>query len=195
MKLGILWIALFLFTCNIAFAQTADKLRRGQPTIGVVIIGSSDYKSQDFYEYLYGQLRTEDNRGYNIVVGNDPQNKYMEYWLEQDFLEEQKPKKEDFFKFTEFSKYDKVLFLIIKDPVTEKHSRPGGLFTTVTQTRASVTVNAFLCTNASIIKTYSVTKQDDSEWSDMRAKMGALKKSARDIGKALKPYFKRNSLK
>ncbi len=179
---------LFLLLCNIAFAETVKNLSSGHQNIGVVIIGSSDFKTQDFYEYLYGQLRTENNP-YNVIVGNDPQNKYMEYWLEQGALEEQTPKKDDLLKFVDFSKYDKVLYCIVKDPVIEKHSRSVGLFDTVTQTRASITINAFLCTSDGIVKTYSVSKQDDSQWSDMRAKMGAMKKCARDIGKALKPYF------
>lgn len=179
---------LFFLLCNVVFAETINNASPGRTNIGVVIVGSSDFKTQDFYEYLYGQLRTEGNP-YSVTIGNDPQNKYMEYWLEQGALEEQVPKKDDLLKFVSFSRYDKVLYCIVKDPVIEKHSRSAGLFTTTTQTRASITVNAFLCTSDGIIKTYSVSKQDDSEWSDMRAKMGAIKKCVRDIGKALKPYF------
>lgn len=181
-----------LLLCNLAYAAIPQTLTGEK--IGVVLISSSDYKTQNFYEYFYGQLRTENDTSYTVVVGNEPQNKWVDYWLNQGFLEEQQPKKDDLLKFVETSGYDKVMYFLVKDPVVEKHQRQTGLFSSSTQTRASVTVNSFLYDKNGVIKTYSVTKQDDSEWSDMRAKIGALKKCARDIGKKVKPYFGKNNV-
>jgi len=183
MKRILLLIFSIMLMASTAFAGTL------QETVGVVIVSSPDFKTQNFYEYLYGQFRSETDSSYVIITGNEPQNKYVEYWLDQRFLEEQTPKKEDLLQFAGFSGYDKVLFFFVKDPVTEKHTRHTGIFSSETQTRTSVTVNSFLCNKDGVIKTYSVSKQDDSMWSDMRAKIGALKKCARDLGKEMKPYF------
>ena len=178
---------LLLLFCSVGYASM---LHGGAAQkIGVVIISSPDYKTQNIYEYFYGQLRSETDSGYTVEVGNEPQNKWVEYWLNQGFLEEQQPKKDDLLKFVEASGYDKVIYFFVKDPIVEKHTRQTGLFSSSTQSRASVTVNSFLCDKKGVLKTYSVSKQDDSEWSDMRAKIGALKKCARDIGKEVKSYF------
>lgn len=187
-RIALLVMTIMVF-CNIACAGPAENFLHRQQTVGIVIISSPDFKTQDFYEYFYGQLRSETDTSYNIVTGNDPQNKWVEYWLDKGYLEEQAPKKEDLLKFVNFSGYDKVIYFIVKDPVIEKNTLSAGLFSTTTRSRASVTVNSFLCSKDNVIKTYSVSKQDDSTYSDMRAKIGALKKCARDIGKEMKLYF------
>lgn len=179
------FLCLFFITSNMVFAQSVKKSKQ---TVGVVIVGTNDFKSQNFYDYLDDQLKSETN-AYNLVVGKVPQNKWVNYWMAQGFLGEQTPKKNDLIYFTQFSQYDKVLFLIVKSPETEKSRRPAGWFNSYEKTRVSVMVIGVLASPENIINSFSVTKQDDSQWSDMRAKMGAMKKSARDIGKALKPYF------
>lgn len=182
-------MTILMLLCHTAFAGAAENFLNRHQTVGVVIVGSPDFKTQNFYEYFNGQLRSETDTSYVIVTGNTPQNKWVDYWLDKGFLEEQTPKKDDLLGFVSFSGYDKVLFFIVKDPIMEKHTRSTGLFTQATQARVSLTTNAFLCTPDAVIKTYSVSKQDDSEWSDMRAKIGALKKCARDTGIEMKPYF------
>ncbi len=177
---------------NVVFAGAAEDFLHRHQSIGVVLIGPPDFKSQEFYDCIADGLMSETDNRYSLVLGNDTQNKYMEYWFNQGFLEDQIPKKDDLLNFVGFSGYDKILFLMIDDPVTEKHSRSGGsLFfpITITQVRTSITINSFLCSKDTIIKTFSVTKQDDSEWSDMRAKKGAMEKCAKDIGNEMRTYF------
>ena len=184
MKQIICAFCFLLLSCNTVLAASSG----GKQTVAVVIVGTNDFKTQNFFEYLDDQLKSEDN-SYNLAVGKIPQNKWINYWIAQGYLGEQKPKKKDLVYFTQFSQYDKVLFMLVQNPVTEKSSRPAGWFNKYEKTRTSVMVIGILSSPKGIINSFSVSKQDDSEWSDMRAKMGAMKKCARDIGKALKQYF------
>ena len=182
MKQLFLLIFSLLVIGNVAFAGTPQR-------VAVVIVGTSDFKTQDFFEYFQNQLSDETDTSYKIITGNEPQNKWTDYWIEKGFLEEQTPQnKDDLIGFTKTSGYDKVLFFLVKDAVTEKQARTW-IFDKWEQSRTSVTTNAFLCTTEKVIRTYSVTKQDDSEWSEMRAKRGALEKCAHDTGKEMKYYF------
>ena len=69
-------LLIFGSVCHASMLQntTAQK-------IGVVIISSPDFKTQNFYEYFHEQLRSERDTSYTIEVGNEPQNYWVEYWL------------------------------------------------------------------------------------------------------------------
>ena len=82
-----------------------------------------------------------------------------------------------------YSGYDKVLFVMVKDPVVDKHKQQTGLFTSVVNSRASISVNAFLADKSNVIKASSSTKEDDSEASELRAKRGAFRKCLQEISK------------
>ena len=192
-KIFLLALCFILISASTTFAGAAeDFLSRSGPTVGIVIVGGSDFRTPDYYGYIDKTFTAKDKKkygNYKIVSGNDMQSKYLNFWTDKGFLEEQFPKKQDFLDFVKYSGYGKVLFLMVKDPVTDKHSRTAGIFGTVAQTRTSVQINAFLCDGSDIVKTYTAIKEDDSEWSDLRAKRGAFEKAIRDIAEQLIPYL------
>lgn len=194
-KILLLTLCIMALITNTVMAGAAeDILARKNSVVGVVIIGGSDFKTPDYYDYIHDTFSQDDEqiiKMYRISAGNELQSKYLDYWIDQGFLEEQTPKKNDLLNFVTYGQYDKVIFLMVKDPVTEKHSRQAGIFGTVTQARTSVQINAFLCDNTQIIKTYTAIKEDDSEWSDLRAKRGAFEKCIKDIAKEIKPLLKK----
>lgn len=177
-KYVLLFVGLFLLAASVASAGMLST------TVGVVVIGGSDFKTPVFYDYAKEGLSGGKDAKYRILVGNDMQSKYQEYWLEEGFLEEQQPKKQNLLDFVKFSRHDKVLYLVVKDPVTEVHQQGIAI-----QTRASVQINAFLCDTEGVVKSYSTTREDDSYTSDLRAKRGAFLNCMKDIGEAMKPFF------
>ena len=80
--------------------------------------------------------------------------------------------------------------MTVCDPVMEKTSIPAGWFTTVQQTRASVEVKAYLADAETIIKAVDVSKEDDSQASELRAKRGAFQKDINEIASQLKGFLK-----
>ena len=160
--------------------------------IGILIIASSDFKTQDFYECAKENLSDPTNSKYMIVTGSDIEGKYSNYWLDKGFLEEQAPNKDSLLEFAAYSNYDKVLYLLIQDPQMERnnHSVAGWWGASVNiHNRVSLKINAFLCDGNSVIQTASVTKTSDSYYSDLRAKRKAFNECLTDISSKIKPAF------
>lgn len=192
MKRLILILFSLIIMGNVAFAGAADDfLENRSKAIGVVIVGSNDFKTGDYYEYINEVFTGEDKR-YSIRSGDAVQTKYQEYWFEKGFLEEQTPNKDSLLDFAKFSGYGKVLYLIVEDPRIEVDNRSrsiGWLAVGVDNKRANVQVRAFLCSGDEMIKMFSSTKEDDSETSELRAKRGAFLKCLKDIEINLRPYL------
>ena len=89
--------------------------------------------------------------------------------------------------YNAFSGCDKVLYLVCKDPVTDK--KRIGLFGEKESWRTSVSVNAFLCDQQGIVKTSTISREDDSEMSELRARRGAFKKAMREISVTMNPLM------
>ena len=138
-------------SCN-AFAAS---LLTGKQELAVVIVGTSDYKTQDFFNSI-GTYISEPCEGTKtkVLYGSDVQTKYQEYWLEKGELDEQRPNKQDLLDFVDYSGYDKVLYLILKDPVIDSHANPimvNGIWATRQDTRASIGLNIFLVEKESLL--------------------------------------------
>ena len=137
--------------------------------------------SEDVKQYM------ENEGAYNLLISDDFQGKWQEYWLDNGELEEQKPTKADLLSFVEFSGCDKVLYLMCKDPVTDV--KRVGLFGENESWRTSVSVNAFLCDKQGIVKTSNISREDDSNRSELRARRGAFKKAVREISATMNPLL------
>lgn len=123
-----------------------------------------------------------------MISGTEIQSMYQTYWLEKGYLEEQKLTKQDLNDFVKYSGYNKVLFLIVNSPVVEKtrQGRGGwGVWVQSERTRASIGIKSFLADETSIIKATDVTKEDDSDTSELRAKRGAFEKCMKEIQGAI----------
>ena len=187
MKRVSLLVAIFtVILQSIVFAGAAEDFLHRYKTVAVVIIGNSDFRSPDFYDIAKDSFKDETGK-VSMIVGDAIQTKYQEFWFDKGFLEEQAPNKESLVEFAKYCNYDEVLFLLVRDPIIEKNSRNRGLWGTAEHTRASIQINAFLCTPDGVKKLYSSAKEDDSRTSDLRAKRGAFEKCMEDIAKNMKP--------
>jgi len=180
---------LFLLSCT-TFASEQNYFHKDPTKIGVVIIGGSDVKTPDFFKYVSESLINNDNSQYTLETGTVVQTKYQNYWFDKGFLDEQSLTKPDLHAFVKYSGYNKVLFLVVSNPVLEKTKVPAGWFTMVEQTRASVEIKAFFVDDTSVIKAVNVTKEDDSQASELRAKRGAFQKGIKEIATELQGYLK-----
>ena len=189
-KISILsMLLMLLFSCT-AFAADATSLLQKAPTkIGVVVVGGADVKTPDFFKYI-SQAFEGENTLYTIETGTAIQSKYQQYWFDKGFLEEQKLTKQDLHDFVKYSGQQKVLFLTISSPIVEKTKISNGWYGMIEQTRASIEVKAFLADDTNILKAVDLSKEDDSQVSELRAKRGAFEKIIKEISVELKDYLK-----
>lgn len=188
MKKIFLLVALILsVACPVCLANGINSVER----IGVILIGGSDFKSQGFYRYAKEHLDDENHR-YIVDAGDELQTKYLNFWIDKGELEEQEAKKKDLLDFVKYSGYDKILYLIAANPVTE--SRRTGIFGIGMYVRTSVQIRGFLCDSENILATHVSNKDGDSETSDLRARRDAFNKALHDMGDYFPEYMaKRNS--
>jgi len=175
---------LVLLGTTTSFAEETFK-NRYLPKTCVVVIGESDVKSPDFTKFIGDAFNTEGVKN-KVAYGTEIQSAYQNYWFQKGFLEEQKLQKQDLHDFVKFSSYDRCIFLIVSNPIVEKTRIPAGWFTTMEQTRASLEIKCFLADNENIIKTLTVTQNDDSQASELRAKRGAFEKCMKELAKGFR---------
>ena len=185
----------FAILCLITFATSgsvsaADSTFKDRylPKTCVVVIGESDVKSPDFTKFIDDEFNNEEVKN-KVVCGTSVQSLYQNYWFQKGFLEEQKPQKQDLHDFVKFSSYDRCMFLMVSSPIVEKTRIPAGWFTTIEKTRASLEVKCFLVDKENVLKALSVTQNDDSEASELRAKRGAFEKCMKELAKEFRPVI------
>lgn len=194
--LSIIMFVLFLFPIS-AFAagnQATDAASLShQPLekIGIVVIGGADVKTPDFFNAISESFAQSPNEAlkYIIETGTPAQTKYQNYWTDKDFLDEQPLTKTVVLDFAKYSGYDKVLYIVINEPVMEKTTQGNGAWGywgTSTNNRASIEVKAYLTDGETILKTVNVAKEDDSAASPLRAKRGAFKKDMKEVALQIK---------
>lgn len=166
----------------IVFALTstvsAQSSSRYLNSVGVVIIGGAEFKTDDFYRVVKGAIKPLS--GAKIVVGNDLQTLYKKYWLNRGFIGEQTPQKEDLIAFAKMSGCDKVVCLIVTDTVDKQNSSNHRQ-----KSRVSVQVEAYLCTQTDVVDVFSASDDENSKGSPLRARRGAFDKCLKEIGKSL----------
>ncbi len=171
--------------CLVAVAFSAEAAERNTgKQIAAVIVGSADYKTKDFTKAITEIFKPTSGR--EIVAGNKIQNQYQKYWFEKGLIEEGTPTKEDFIAFARSSGYAGIVYLVIKDSVVDTHGRKKGK----DRSRVSLTINAFYVTQAGIQKFTSITEEEDSKTSELRARRGAFKKCLEAIFPEINPALK-----
>ena len=169
---------LMILVCNTAFAANQ---------VGVILVGSSDYKDAHFMSQMENIFQSDASGKFTIYVGNEEQSRYQDYWFMKGFLEEPAPNPQNLMEYVNYSGYDEILFLIVKDPVVD--TRKIGLFGSLEEKRVSVEIKGFLIGKDKLLGSYSSTNEDDSKRSELRARQGAFKKSIRDIYSGLQEKF------
>lgn len=177
-------IMLLAGVCSAAASQGSN----GKDKVAILLMGSNDFKSTQYFTMIENHFLKNNPHASQIVLGADIQSKYQEYWLDKGFLEEQQPTKDDLLAMPEYLGVDKVLVLIVKDPVVEKHFA-FTLMESGEKSRASIQINAFLIDKEKILKSKVSNNEDDSFSSDLRAKRGAFKKCMKEISAEMLPLF------
>ena len=170
--------------CLIIATFTVEAASSTNRQIAVVIVGNADYKTKDFIEYTNNFFKA--SNGLDIVTGKAVQTKYQNYWLDKGLIDEGTPTKEDFINFVNYSGYNKVVYLVIKDSVIDQHGSKKGKG----RSRASLTINAFLVDKMQVLKVDSSTNEEDSKTSELRARRGAFKQCVKEISENLNPLLK-----
>lgn len=178
---------LLLFVCSVSLAHAKEESTLSVlPTtksVGVVIVGAVEFRAPDYIDIINETLSQKfSSPKYKLVTGNEPQNKYQNYWDNKGFLTEQPATKADLLSFSQQSTYDSVLFLILSAPATDVNRVGGGWgygWSVQDKTRATIEVRAMLIDSASQQVTANLTtaQNDDSLTSALRAKRGAFKKA------------------
>lgn len=190
-KLLALVFTFTLFFTNHTTAEASFKDRLYAPKVCALIVGDADVKSKDFMERLDENLNRDldEDKSKRVECDTKIQSLYQNYWLDKGELEEGKLTKADLLEFVKYSGYDRVLYLIVSDPIVEKTKQSRGLFVKVENTRASIEVKGFLADKEKVLKIMSVTKNNSSETSELRAKRGAFTKCIKELCEEMRPYI------
>lgn len=183
--ISILTIACLMLSSAIAAARQENG---GNNKIAILLAGSNAFKSTHYFAMTEEQFSKNNPLAGQIALGIDVQSKYLEYWLDKGFLEEQQPSTEDLLALPAYLDKDKVLVMIVKDPAVEKNTA-FTLAASGEKSRASIQIDAFLVDREKIIQRQTASNEDDSFYSELRAKRGAFKKCLKELSSAMLPLF------
>lgn len=181
--------ALFFTNMNISEASIMDKVN--SPNVCAIMVGNADVKSPDFMERLDENLNkdSEGTKQKHVDCNTKIQSLYQNYWFDKGELEEGKLTKTDLHEFVKYSGYDRCLFLIVSDPKIETTTVRKGFLGYAENTRASIEVKAFLVDKDKVLKIMSVTKENSSDTSELRAKRGAFTQCIKEVCKEMRPFI------
>lgn len=188
MKKILLLMTLLCFMLTGSAFAAGSSLLAPQKNVAILLIGGNDYKSKQYFSIMEEAFLSKNKSNVNVIMGEPVQSKYQEYWLDKGFLEEQVPQKDNLLEFVSYASVDEVLYLIVKDPVVDKHWA-ADFFESGERSRASIQVNSFLANDSSILKVKASNNEDDSFASELRAKRGAFKKCMLEVAAEMKPIW------
>lgn len=165
---------IFALTGTVGAANSSRYLN----SVGVVIVGGAEFKTNDFYGVVKDRFKPLS--GSKIIVGNELQTLYKKYWLNRGFIGEQPTQKNDLIEFAAMSGCDKIICLIVTDTVDKQNSSNHRQ-----KSRVSVQVDAYLCTQTDVVDVFSASDDEDSKGSPLRARRGAFDKCLKEIAKSL----------
>ena len=175
---------IFLLALLICFALSGTtNAARDLQSVGVVIVGGVEFKTDDFYKIVRDELKTKS--GAKISAGNDLQTLYKKFWLRRGFIGEQPPTKNDLIDFTRTSGYQKVVFVIISDVTLDTHNNAKSR----EKDRVSIQVDAYLCTPLNVADVFAAGDEELSKTSNLRARRGAFRKCLKEINKELSRHL------
>ena len=175
---------IFLLAALIFFAVSSTAFAaRDYRSVGVVIVGGVEFKTEDFYKIVRDELKPAS--GAKIVAGNDLQTLYKRFWLRRGYIGEQPPQKQDLIDFTATSGHGKVVFLIISDATIDTHNNSKSR----EKDRITVQVDAYLSTAAEVADVFAASDEEISKTSNLRARRGAFRKCLKEISKPLSQHL------
>ena len=168
----------------LCFALTSTALAaRDYQSVGVVIIGGVEFKTDDYYNIVKSALKPQS--GAKIIVGNDMQTRYKKYWLNRGYIGEQQPQKEDFTNFAATNGFSKVVYIVISDTADDQRNSGDHR----QRNRVTVQVDAYLSTPNQVVDVFAASDDQKSKGSALRARRGAFKSCLNEIAKNLNPQL------
>ena len=163
-------------------------------SIGLIIIGAdAEYKTQGYCQYAKKKLNPKNGEDYVVVVGDDAQSKYLEYWVKKGFVTIQPLLEEDYTAFVEASGFDKVIYLIfdnyavVHDPT--HYTSSGMAYTQEGITEGSVDAYAVLCSKERPIDEFDMQKESGIIGDGHDSKQTLFQKCIRDIAQRWHSLF------
>ena len=156
--------------------------------IGIIIIGSDEFKSEVYFNRSAAIFNADKNPNISVEVGDVIQEKFSAYCKDNELSDNEAPKLENLLDFTKQNNLNQVLCLVIKKPeISEKIFEKTGRLLEAT---VSMSINSYLCDQTKLLKTHSVTKQKTQDDNHSRhpkdkATRGAFTLCINDIGKAI----------
>ena len=157
--------------------------------LGVVLVGGTDYKDAHFTDEMIALAKESFNPTVSLAIGTDEQARYQNFWTQKGHLEEGELTPAIIQEYARFSGHDKVLFLVVKDPVVDEKQLKTPLFTLDLKHRVTVEVKGYLADREQIINGISAVNEDSSRISQLRARLGAFKKSVQFIYGKVSPQL------
>lgn len=154
----------------------------------ILLMGSNDFISTHYFTMIKEQFSKNNPHAEQLALGSDIQGKYFEYRLAKEFTGEQQPSEEDLPTLPAYLEADKVLVMIVKDPVVEKHNA-FTLTASDEKYSATIQIDALLVDNKQIIKKQTISNKDDSFYDELRAKRGAFQKCLKELSTVMLPLF------
>lgn len=172
---------IILLAAMICLALTSTALAAAQnyQSVGVVIIGGVEFKTDDYYKIVKNELKPLS--GAKIIVGNDMQTRYKKYWLNRGYIGEQTPQKEDFTNFAAANGFNKVIYIVISDTADDQRNSGNHR----QRDRITVQVDAYISTPTQVLDVIAASEDQKSKGSALRARRGAFKKCLNEIAKNL----------
>lgn len=168
---------------NINISNDASKNKAA-----ILLMGSNDFISTHYFTMIKEQFSKNNPHAEQLALGSDIQGKYFEYRLAKEFTGEQQPSEEDLPALSAYLEADKVLVMIVKDPVVEKHNT-FTLTASDEKYSATIQIDALLVDNKQIIKKQTISNKDDSFYDELRAKRGAFQKCLKELSAVMLPLF------
>ena len=133
------------------------------------------------------------NKSVNIIASDVILNKFQSYLEDKGIEEGNRASKETFVDFVNYGNYDKVIYLVVDDPIIDTNGDAAATAGSTVIIKShisydtSLTVNGFLVDKEKVITKFSATRN----WTGNRgaAKYGAFDECVRSISKEFNPML------
>ena len=133
------------------------------------------------------------NKSVNIIASDVILNKFQNYLEDKGIDNDKRASKETFIDFVNYGNYDKVIYLVVDDPIIDTNGDAAAAAGSTVIIKSpisydtSLTVNGFLVDREKVITKFSATRN----WTGNRgaAKYGAFDECVRSISKEFNPML------
>ena len=211
MSLMVGFIVTQIFTAKNVFAEKVPDEEKVQVAV-VIIANDPAFKSEYYakmakksFEKAVNKKRNvfdsalrditgdySKNKSVNIIASDVILNKFQNYLEDKGIDQSKRTNKKTFIDFVNYGNYDKVIYLVVDDPIIDTNGDAATTNNTVVIKShitydTSLTVNGFLVDREKVLTRFSTTRN----WTGNRlaAKHGAFDECVRSISKEFNPML------